>query len=109
MAFFNPYDTDGFNPSNLGTAQGPNFSGQTSNFGNPGPSSNTGPAPATQVENLSLADVMKNPFVQRMYNSWQDATDKVMQGVQIQQNLYQENNRLNAQVKELQTIRQESL
>lgn len=65
--------------------------------------------PPIQIEGLSLAEVMKNPIVQRMYNTLQDATDKVMQSVQIQQNLYQENTRLNAEVKELQKVRQLSL
>jgi hypothetical protein len=65
--------------------------------------------PPIQIEGLSLAEVMKNPIVQRMYNTLQDATDKVMQSVQIQQNLYQENTRLNAEVKELQKVHQLSL
>ena len=109
--FFNPYsDTNRFNPSDLGAAQPPDFAGRTPNFSN-GSNLNTlaGPPPVIQVENLSLADVMKNPIVQRMYNSWQEATDKVMQGVQIQQNLYKENSQLNAQVKELQSICRESM
>jgi cell shape-determining protein MreC len=52
---------------------------------------------------------MKNPLVQRMYNTLQEATDKVMLGVQIQQNLYQEVSQLKAEVKELQKIWQDSL
>lgn len=111
MSFFDPYlDTNRFNPSDLGAAQPPDLSGRTPNFSN-GSSSNTlaGPLPTIQVENLSLADVMKNPIVQRMYNSWQEATDKVMQGVQIQQSLYKENTQLNARIKELQATHQESL
>jgi hypothetical protein len=87
--------------------------GQNSDF-NPAQSSNFNAgsslaAPPVQVEALSLAEVMKNPIVQRMYNTLQEATDKVMQGVQIQQSLYQENSRLNAEVKELQKIRQDSM
>jgi len=65
--------------------------------------------PVPGVETLSLAEVMKNPIVQRMYNTLQDATDKVMQSVQIQQSLYQENTRLSAEVKELQKVRQQTL
>lgn len=60
--------------------------------------------PTVPVENLSLSEVMKNPHVQRMYNTLQEATDKVMQGVQIQQTLYQENSRLAAEVKELHML-----
>ena len=44
-----------------------------------------------------------------MYNTLQEAADKVMQGVQIQQNLYQENSRHNSEVKELQKIWQDSM
>jgi len=65
--------------------------------------------PVPGVETLSLAEVMKNPIVQRMYNTLQDATDKVMQSVQIQQSLYQENTWLSAEVKELQKVRQQTL
>ena len=87
--------------------------GQNSSF-NPGQSSsfNAGSSLAAlpiQVEALSLAEVIKNPIVQRMYNTLQEAADKVMQGVQIQQNLYQENSRHNSEVKELQKIWQDSM
>ena len=87
--------------------------GQNSDL-NPGQSSNFNAglslaAPPVQVEALSLAEVMKNPIVQRMYNTLQEATDEVMQGVQIQQNLDQKNSRLNAEVKEWQKIRQDSM
>ena len=79
--------------------------GQSSNFN----ASSHIAAPSIQVEALSLAEVMKNPLVQHMYNTLQEETDKVMQGVQIQQNLYQDISRLNAEVKELQKIQQDSL
>ena len=76
-----------------------NFNAGQNSYFSPGQSSgfNAGSslaAPPVQVEALSLAEVTKNPIVQRMYNTLQEATDKVMQGVQIKQNLYQENSRL---------------
>lgn len=95
-----PYDF-GFN-----AGQNADFNaGQSSNF-------NAGSqlaAPSVQVEALSLPEVMKNPLVQRMFNTLQEATDKVMLGVGIQQNLLQEVSQLKAEVRELQKIRQDSL
>jgi hypothetical protein len=104
VAMSSSYFEYGYNPN-----QNTNFSsGQSSFNGGSELQSLAMPSPV-QIEGLSLAEVMKNPIVQRMYNSLQDATDKVMQSVQIQQNLYQENSRLNAEVKELQKVRQLSL
>jgi len=60
-------------------------------------------SPTVQVESLSLADLMKNRHVQNMYNKWQEASNQVIQSAQMQQNLWQENSRLTAEVNALQS------
>jgi len=51
--------------------------------------------PPTQVESLSLPELMKNPHVQTMYNNWKDASAQVVESAQMQQTLWKENKRLN--------------
>jgi hypothetical protein len=58
-----------------------------------------------QVEMLDLPDLMKNHHVQLMYKNWQDASNQIVQAVQIQQKLYEENLRLQHQVEELKSLR----
>ena len=72
-------------------------------------------APATPVETLSISDLMKNPHVQSMYNSYQEMANQVLQGAQLQQNLWQEkqnlwqeNCRLSAEVRALQVNQSQS-
>jgi hypothetical protein len=76
-----------------GSTSDPDYNAGQFGF-NPGPNL-TPQTPTIQIEDLSLPDVMKNPHVQRMFN--------------IQQSLYQENTRLSAEVKELQTLRHENV
>lgn len=62
-----------------------------------------------QVESLTLPDLMKNPHVQAMYNSWQEASNQVVQSAQMQQTLWKENARLNAEVNSIQEKHQQDL
>jgi hypothetical protein len=52
---------------------------------------------------------MKNQHVQSMYSNWQDASTQVIQAAQMQQSLYKENLRLNAEVTALQEKHQQEL
>ena len=54
-----------------------------------------------QVEELSLPDLMKNRHVQAMFRDWKDASNQVIEGSRMQQTLWQENARLNAEVNSL--------
>jgi hypothetical protein len=56
------------------------------------------PSPLPQIENLDLADLLKNPHVQAMYSSWKEASSQVVQSAQLQQTLIAENRCLNAEV-----------
>jgi hypothetical protein len=58
-------------------------------------------APSTQVESLTLPELMKNQHVQTMYNNWKDASVQIVQGAQMQQKLWTENNWLNAEIQAL--------
>jgi hypothetical protein len=51
--------------------------------------------PPTQVESLSLPELMKNPHVQTMYDNWKNASAQVVESAQMQQSLWKENKRLN--------------
>ena len=69
-------------------------------------------APAMPVETLSISDLMKNPHVQSIYNSYQEMANQVLQAAQLQQtlwqekqNLWEENCRLSAEVRALQVNR----
>jgi hypothetical protein len=59
------------------------------------------PTPGIQIEGLTLPDLMKNQHVQAMYKDWKDASSQVIKASQIQQSLWQENARLNAEVNSL--------
>ena len=66
-------------------------------------------APAMPVETLSMADLMKNPHVQSIYNNYQEMVNQVLQSSQLQQTLWQEkqnpwqeNCRLSAELRALQ-------
>lgn len=68
-------------------------------------------ASAMPVETLSMADLMKNPHVQSIYNNYQEMANQVLQSAQLQQtlwqekqNLWQENCRLSAELRALQAI-----
>jgi hypothetical protein len=79
-------------------------------------------APAILVETLSIADLMRNPHVQSMYNNSQELTNQVLQSSQLQQtlwqekqnlwqekqNLWQENCRLSAEVRALQVLQSQT-
>jgi hypothetical protein len=65
--------------------------------------------PSTQIESLTLPELMKNPHVLTMYNNWKDASTQIVQVTQMQHNLWQENTRLNAEVKSLQERHQQAL
>jgi len=67
------------------------------------------PGPSAQIESLALPELMKNPHVLTMYNNWKDASAQVVQAAQMQQNLWQENTRLNAEVKSLHEKHQQAL
>ena len=54
-----------------------------------------------QVEELTLPDLMKNQHVQAMYKDWKDASNQVIEASRMQQTLWQENPRLNAEVNSL--------
>src|ERR1700759_2364003 len=101
-----PFGFNGAGPTFNGATQaGPNpiFSSQTGQPSNP-PS-----IPNIQVEALTLPDLMKNPHVQAMYNSWKEASAQVVQGAQLQHSLFKENNRLTAEVTALQQRHHEDL
>jgi len=53
--------------------------------------------PLMSIEHLSLADVLKNPHVKTLYDNWERASGQVVSGQQIQNNLYNENTRLQAE------------
>ena len=59
-------------------------------------------APSVQVESLTLPELMKNQHVQMMYN-------QMMQGSQMQQKLWNENTRLNAQIQALHEKEQQTM
>ena len=59
-------------------------------------------APSVQVESLTLPELMKNQHVQTMYN-------QMMQGSQMQQKLWNENTRLNAQIQALHEKEQQTM
>ena len=65
--------------------------------------------PSTQIESLALPELMKNPHVLTMYNNWKDASAQIVQVTQMQHNLWQENTRLNAEIKSLQERHQQAL
>ncbi|KIM76648.1 hypothetical protein PILCRDRAFT_12690 [Piloderma croceum F 1598] len=77
--------------------------------GQPFTNSQTHSVPATQVESLTLPELMKNPHVQTMYNNWKDASAQIVQGAQMQHKLWTENNRLNAEIQTLQERHQQTL
>jgi len=60
---------------------------------NPGASTSN-----TQIESLTLHELMKNPHVITMYNNWKDASTQVVHAAQMQQTLWKENSWLNAEV-----------
>ena len=66
-------------------------------------------APSAQVESLSLPELMKNEHVQTMYNNWKDASAQVVQATQMQQTLWHENTRLNAEVTALREQQHQTL
>ena len=61
------------------------------------------------IESLTLHDLMKNPHVLTMYNNWKDASTQVVQAAQMQQTLWKENSRLNAEVNSLQEKHRQAL
>jgi hypothetical protein len=79
-------------------------------------------SPSILVETLSIADLMRNPHVQSMYNNSQELTNQVLQSAQLQQtlwqekqnlwqekqNLWQENCRLSAEVRALQVLQSQT-
>ena len=72
-------------------------------------------APTIPVETLSIADLMRNPHVQSMYNNSQELTSQVLQSAQLQQtlwqekqNLWQENCCLSAEVRALQVLQSQT-
>jgi hypothetical protein len=67
------------------------------------------PSQNPPIESLALPDLMKNPHVQAMFNNWKDASNQVVQTAQMQQTLWQENCRLNAEINALQANRQENM
>jgi len=98
------YDID-FNPQN---SNHPQISFNPQNSNPPQIPQNPRP-PSIQVESLTLPDLMKNQHVQSMYSNWQDASTQVIQAAQMQQSLYKENLRLNAEVTALQEKHQQEL
>jgi hypothetical protein len=81
-----------------------NLDGQS--FTNPGPQPLSA---STKVESLTLPELMKNQHVQTMYKDWKDASAQIVQGAQMQQKLWTENNRLNAEIQALQESHQQTL
>jgi hypothetical protein len=64
-----------------------------------------------RVETLELVEVMKNPHVQQLYTDRQRAINQAIVSGNLQMNIFQENLRLNAELKsqnvELQTLKVE--
>lgn len=109
-SFFN----NGGPPYNSGAREDPTFGSTGPTFNGAGPTFNAGPTnvlsiPSIQVESLTLPDLMKNPHVQAMYNSWKEASAQVIQGAQMQHSLFKENNRLTAEVSALHERYREDL
>jgi len=93
LDFSSPFGFNGTGPAfNGATGPNPTFNSKT------GQPSNIPSIPHIQVEALTLPDLMKNPHVQAMYNSWKEASAQVVQGAQLQHSLFKENNRLTAEV-----------
>ena len=66
-------------------------------------------APSTQVESLTLPELMKNQHVQTMCNNWKDASTQIVQGAQMQQKLWTKNTQLNAEIQAIQESHQQTL
>jgi len=64
---------------------------------------------STQVEDLTLPDLMKNQHVQAMYKDWKDTSNQVIEASWMQQSLWQENARLNAEVNSLKDSHRQDL
>ena len=57
--------------------------------------------PDLQLESLIPPKVMKNPHVQALFNSFKDALNQLIQGVEIQNSLWRQNQQLQAEIQSL--------
>ena len=57
--------------------------------------------PNLQLESLTLPEVMKNPHIQALFNSFKDASNQLIQGMEIQNMLWRQNQQLQAKIQSM--------
>ena len=54
-----------------------------------------------RLETLTLSEVIKNPHVQALFNSFKDASNQLIQGTEIQNMLWRQNQQLQAKIQSM--------
>jgi hypothetical protein len=96
-----------FTPQNFSSQSPPSLNFLPTNFSStPNLSPSLSSSQTFTVENLELAELLKNQHVRSMYNSWKQASQQVIEGAQMQQTLWRENSKLVAEIEALKIERQ---